>query len=145
MALVLSGSSQIVNFLKTNLFSWIPDWFNLTRGSAERNAPSIEITMWILGFIFVSIIGPLTEELYFRGYLLPRLTKLGKWAPLVNVTLFIIYHFWQPQYLVTMIIAMLPLVYIVWWKKNVYLGVGVHCFLNIFGMAMDLLQRLKQG
>ena len=142
LALVMVGGSQIVDFLGTNLFSWIPDWFNLSRGSVEQNAPSIEISMWILGLIFIAIIGPLTEELYFRGYLLPRLSKLGKWAPLVNVSLFILYHFWQPQTLVTGIIAMLPLVYIVWWKKNVYLSVGLHCFINTFGWVMDLLQRL---
>jgi membrane protease YdiL (CAAX protease family) len=53
--------------------------------------------MWILGFIFVAIIGPLAEELNFRGYLLPILSKLGKWAPLVNFSLFILYYFWQPN------------------------------------------------
>ncbi len=142
LVLIIFGGSQIVNFLETNLFSWIPDWFKLSRGGVEQNAPSIERTMWILGLIFIAIIGPLTEELYFRGYLLPRLTKLGKWAPLVNVTLFMLYHFWQPQAFVTGIIAMLPLVYIVWWKKNVYLTIGVHLFINTFGWVMDLLQRL---
>ena len=140
--LIFLGSSPIMDFLRTTLFSWIPDWFYLTRGSVEQNAPSIEITMWILGFVFMAIIGPLVEELYFRGYLLPRLSKLGKWAPLVNVTLFIIYHFWQPNVLVTMIIAMLPLIYFVWWKKNIYLGIGVHCFSNSFAMITDLLERL---
>ena len=141
IVVIMVNGTQISNFLQTNLFSWIPDWFYLSRGSVEQNAPSIETSMWILGLLFLAIIGPLAEELYFRGYLLPRLSKLRKWAPLVNVSLFILYHFWQPQALVTGIIAMLPLVYIVWWKKNIYLSIGMHCFINTFGWVMDLLQR----
>ncbi|MFD1537220.1 CPBP family glutamic-type intramembrane protease [Nonomuraea guangzhouensis] len=27
---------------------------------------------------------PIIEELYFRGFLLPRLSRLGRWAPVVN-------------------------------------------------------------
>ena len=142
MVLIYFGSSHFMDFLDSKVFSWIPDWFKLNRGCVGQNVPAIERTMWILGLIFIALIGPLTEELYFRGYLLPRLSKLGKWAPLVNVTLFMLYHFWQPQTFVIGIIAMLPLVYIVWWKKNVYLTIGLHLFINTFGWVMDLLQRL---
>jgi AcrR family transcriptional regulator len=36
------------------------------------------------------------EELYFRGYLLPRISRFGGWAPVINCCLFALYHFWQP-------------------------------------------------
>jgi uncharacterized protein len=36
-------------------------------------------------------VGPITEELCFRGHLLPRMGQLGRWAPLVNVFLFSLY------------------------------------------------------
>lgn len=142
LVFIILNTTQITNFLDTNLFFWIPDWFYLDRGNIEQNAPLIEITMWILGFIFIGIIGPLTEELYFRGYLLPRLSKFGIWAPLLNSTLFLLYHLWQPSFFVTAFIGGLPWMYIVWWKKNVYFSIGLHCFLNTFGLVMDLLQRL---
>jgi len=142
IVLIFLGSSKFMDFLDTNLFFWIPDWFKLSRGSIEQNIPSVEFAMWTLGLIIIAIIGPMAEELYFRGYLLPRLSKLGKWAPLVNVSLFILYHYWQPQAFVIGIVAMLPLVYIVWWKKNVYLTIGLHIFINTFGWVMDLSQRL---
>jgi hypothetical protein len=141
MTLFVFGS-QLAELLRTHLFSWIPDWFYLNTGSAEQNGPFIETTIMILGLVFAGFIGPLTEELYFRGYLLPRLSRYGKWAPLLNVVLFIAYHFWQPHYLLTGIIATLPLVYFVWWKKNIYLGIGVHCFLNTFGWVVALVQKL---
>jgi membrane protease YdiL (CAAX protease family) len=145
VVLIFFSSTSLMDYLDTHLFAWIPDWFKLSRGSAQQHGPAIESTMWILGLIIIAIIGPLSEELYFRGYLLPRLTQLGKWAPLVNVSLFILYHFWQPQAFVTGIVAMLPLVYIVWWKRNVYLTIGLHIFINTFGWANDLAQRLASS
>jgi hypothetical protein len=36
------------------------------------------------------------EEYYFRGYLLPRLSRFGSLAPVINVALFSLYHFFTP-------------------------------------------------
>ena len=38
----------------------------------------------------------MVEEMYFHGYLLPRISRLGAWAPLVNTVLFSLYHFFTP-------------------------------------------------
>ena len=56
------------------------------------------------------MIGPAVEELYFRGYLLPRMRYLG-------------------------IIGFAPTVYAVNRWRNVPLGMVVHCTLNIIGVA----------
>ena len=138
----LGIGEQSATFFRAHVFFWIPDWFLLDRGVAEQNGPFVETTMWVFGLIFIGLIGPLTEELYFRGYLLPRLSRFGKWAPLLHVVLFSAYHFWQPHYCVITVISMLPFVYFVWWKKNMYLGIGVHCFLNTFGWLVELIQRV---
>ena len=97
LGLFFSGSSSFMDFLDTNLLAWIPDWFKLNVGTVEQNGPFVENAMLILGWMVIGVIAPATEELYFRGYLLPRLSKLGIWAPLVNVALFMLYHFWQPH------------------------------------------------
>jgi len=138
----LGIGAQSAEFLRAHIFFWVPDWFLLDRGVPEDNGPFIETTMWVCGLVFIGLIGPLTEELYFRGYLLPRLSRFTKWAPLLHVVLFSAYHFWQPHYCVITVIAMLPFVYCVWWKKNIYLGIGVHCVLNTLGWLMELIQRL---
>lgn len=140
MLAVVFGSN-ITGFVDSKFFYWIPDWYYLSRGTVEQNSKTIEISMWILAFSFNALIAPITEELYFRGYLLPRLSKFGLFAPLLNVFLFMLYHFWQPQGLIIMTIAFLPLIYFVWWKRNIYLSIGLHCFINIFGLTIDLLQR----
>ena len=138
----LGIGAQSAEFLRAQVFFWVPDWFLLDRGVPQDNGPFIEMTMWVFGLIFIGLGGPLTEELYFRGYLLPRLGRLRNWAPLLNVVLFSAYHFWQPHYCLITVIAMLPLVYWVWWKRNVYLAIGVHCCLNTFGWLTELIQRL---
>ena len=38
----------------------------------------------------------MVEEMFFRGYLLPRISRLGAWAPLVNTVLFSLYHLFTP-------------------------------------------------
>ena len=88
----------------------------------------------ILGIIFNGLLGPFVEELYFRGFLLPRMNLLGKFAPLVNAVFFSIYHFFSPWENITRIIALTPLVYTVWHKKNIRIGIFVHCGMNTLSM-----------
>lgn len=82
------------------------------------------------------LLGPVVEELYFRGYLLPRMERMGRWAPLVNVTLFSLYHFWSPWQVMARIVGLGPTVYAVRWKRNVYLGIVVHCALNTLSVLI---------
>jgi uncharacterized protein len=49
------------------------------------------------------------EELYFRGYLLPRLYRFGIWAPLINISLFSLYHYWTPWGVLSRIVMLLPM------------------------------------
>lgn len=69
---------------------------------------------------------PLIEELYFRGFLLPRLPQLGRWAPVVNTVLFSVYHFWSPWGALSRVIFFLPGPVLVWWKKDLRLSIGMH-------------------
>ncbi|MFL5778229.1 MAG: CPBP family intramembrane glutamic endopeptidase [Chloroflexota bacterium] len=120
------------------LFGWLPDWFvrpvDVDRiGDYSRGAWLLTLALYLAlnGFI-----GPIVEELYFRGYLLPRMSRLGRWAPLVNVSLFSLYHFWSPWQIVGRILGFGPTVYAVWWKRNIYLGMVVHCTLNTLGVLI---------
>lgn len=69
---------------------------------------------------------PIIEELYFRGFLLPRLPQLGRWAPVVNTALFSLYHFWSPWVILSRVIFFLPGPWLVWWKKDLRLSIGMH-------------------
>lgn len=77
----------------------------------------------------------MTEELDFRGYLLPRMSQFGRWAPLLNVVLFSLYHFWSPWQFFSRVAGVTPFAYAVWRKENVYLGMIVHGLLNTISVA----------
>jgi membrane protease YdiL (CAAX protease family) len=120
------------------LFGWLPGWF--VAPIAIDSIAGYGVGAWAVTLVaYLAIngfLGPIVEELYFRGYLLPRMERLGRWAPLVNVTLFSLYHFWSPWQFVARILALAPTVYAVRWKRNVYLGMVVHCSGNILGVLL---------
>jgi hypothetical protein len=124
--------------LIASLFAWIPEWF-IRPIDPERVGDSSAGAWYVTlaaFFVLNGLVGPIVEELYFRGYLLPRMQGLGRWAPLVNVSLFSLYHFWSPWQIVARILAIGPMVYAVQWKRNVYLGMVVHCTLNTISVAL---------
>lgn len=69
---------------------------------------------------------PLIEELYFRGFLLPRISHLGWGAPVLNTVLFSVYHFWTPWAVLSRIIFMFPAVWLVWRKQDIRISIGMH-------------------
>jgi CAAX protease family protein len=121
-----------------SLFGWLPDWFVRPIdpdhvGDYSRGAWLVTLAAY---FVLNGFVGPVVEELYFRGYLLPRMEWMGGWAPLVNVSLFSLYHFWSPWQVLGRILALGPTVYAVRWKENVYLGMVVHCTGNTLGIIL---------
>jgi membrane protease YdiL (CAAX protease family) len=113
-----------------NAFNFIPEWFRID----ELNIAAmkyLKLTL-ALNLLFNGFFGPLVEEIYFRGFLLPRMKIFGKLAPLINVILFSVYHFNTPWAIISRILATTPLVYSVWKNENIKIGIIVHCGLNIF-------------
>jgi hypothetical protein len=121
--------------IRDGLFGWLPGWFRElvdTDAIGEYSAFAWGVTL--VAYVALNVfIGPVVEELYFRGYLLPRMTSMGRWAPLVNTTLFSLYHFWTPWAFISRIGGVAPFAYAVWWKRNIFLGMAVHVLLNAVG------------
>ena len=93
------------------VFDWVPEWFRLDRFDLGNVSKGMACLMLILGFLLNGVFGPYVEELYFRGFLLPRMNRLRKAAPLVNVVLFSIYHLFTPWQNITRTVALTPMVY----------------------------------
>jgi membrane protease YdiL (CAAX protease family) len=121
--------------LRNSYFAWLPEWFFLNYNLGECSRPVLLATC-IMGFVFNGIAGPVVEELYFRGYLLPRISRLKYWAPPLHVLLFSVYHFFSPWRNLERILALLPGAYVILWKKNIYMGMIPHCLLNSTGMLL---------
>jgi uncharacterized protein len=125
--------TPVDNFLIKTVFSWLPAWFipsNWLMNIDQYSKANLVVVMTLYAVANV-FMGPVVEELYFRGYLLPRLSHLKGWAPLINTVLFSLYHFFSPWQQLSRILGLLPMVYVVAWKRNIYLGIIIHCLLNL--------------
>lgn len=132
------------------LLFWLPDLFQPTALAVTPTAlagypRAVLLAGWAGALLLNGIGGPLVEEYYFRGYLMPRMPALGRWAPLVNVVLFSLYHFFSPWQNVSRVLALVPLVYVVWWKQDIRISILTHCTINIGSMLMLLPLILQAG
>lgn len=120
--------------IRINLFIAWPAWLNLS-GLAQHPTQYSSSILWTIVALsaVLNIVVPVVEELYFRSFLLPRLPASQRWAPLLSAVLFSLYHFWLPWDVIGRIISLLPVVYVVQWKRNVYVSIVVHCLLNLIG------------
>ena len=89
-------------------------------------SPAFFWLMWIASFPALMLAGGIVQEYYFRGYLLPRMPKVGVATPIVNAFLFSVFHFTSPWG----IIARLPFVLIfslmAWWRKSINIAIWIH-------------------
>ena len=139
LAFVGFGVHQVIEpGLIDRFFGWLPEWF--IKPIHPDHIRDYATSAWIItiaAYIAINgLLGPIVEELYFRGFLLPRMDRLGRWAALVNVSLFSFYHLWSPWQLVARILGFGPTVYAVRRTRNVYLGMVVHCGLNTLAVSL---------
>jgi membrane protease YdiL (CAAX protease family) len=130
-------------YLAENFFSWLPDWFAIL--SVEQFSGFAKPAL-VTTFIFVVIVnwflGPIIEDIYFRGYLLPRLPKNSKWMPMISTALFSLYHFWVPWAFLSRLIAFYPITFVTWKRQNLYFNFAAHLSLNIVGGLLLWIQIL---
>lgn len=132
------------NFLMINsVFKFVPDFlYSTTFVEQLATFPKWIIALTcIVNLIFNGLIGPIVEELYFRGYLMSRMERFGKATPFIIAVLFSVYHLFTPWENITRIIAVAPYHYYVWKDKNLYIGILVHCACNMVG-AISLFSLL---
>jgi uncharacterized protein len=139
---VLSG--PVTNYLETKVFAWVPGWFMVDIGLEGGGFTKSALLIVNLASVLVFVIGiPIVEEMYFRGYLLPRISYLGGWAIVVNSVLFALYHFYTPWVFVTRMLITLPLAYVAYRKQNIIPGIVVHIIANSVDVIMGFLYILN--
>jgi len=122
------------------LFDWIPPDFILDMGLEKDFSKSSLIITYASFLIFFVLVVPTIEEFYFRGFLLPRMpSRLKGWTEIVHSGLFALYHAWTPWMFIIRTFAVLPLIYAVKRKQNVYIGIIAHCLLNSIDFFIGLI------
>ena len=123
------------------LFSWVPERYLVGQGlgiqTAEYPRSAVLVTL-LVGLVVSGVAAAAVEEYYFRGYLLPRISRLGAWAPVFNTVLFALYHLWTPWQAISRIASILPAAYVVQRTRNFRIYLWVHCALNTSGILLTL-------
>lgn len=128
MLVVSTALIPLDNFVFNKFFTWIP--YEGAGGSAttylDGYSRSLKVITMLICLPLTGFILPLIEELYFRGFLLPRISYLRSGAPILNTILFAIYHMWTPWTVLSKVIFVFPAVWLVWRKHDIRLSIGMH-------------------
>lgn len=126
VGIIFTLMKPVDSALQQTLFAWMP---TLESGLTADYSRTALIWTWALVAVFGVFVGPIVEEFYFRGFLLPRMEYAGKWAPVLHSLLFALYHVWTPWQFITRTFGMLPMVYAVK-RRNLYVTIVVHVLVN---------------
>lgn len=148
----LSGFAGVVSItiapLENSLFAplsdkiaqTMPQYFNWNNIEyLKQYSKEILLATCILYFICNVIIGPIIEELFFRGYLTSKMSRFGNFAPLIITVLFSLYHFWLPFNNLFRICAFFPAAWMAWKKKNIYIIIVFHCLCNLLSTVSFII------
>ena len=141
--ILMMGTTPLSNLLTEGVFSWLPDWMFLEEQTQYQiyNKSALLVTFG-LQLVLTGVALPWVEELYFRDYLLPRLSRYGKRAPFLGGLLFGLYHVWQLFSFPTVFLLGMALGYVVWWKRDIRISIGLHVFANALTRSMFLIAAL---
>jgi membrane protease YdiL (CAAX protease family) len=86
----------------------------------------------------------LTEELYFRAWMMPKLSRYGAWGWIMNGIFFALYHTFQIWLLPTLLVTSLFFAFIFYHSKSIWPCFAAHLvgnlFLSILGILMLIMR-----
>ena len=134
-------TKPIAGRLQAWAFSLIGDTFDIAGYlvNPAKYSKNILIITWALALISTSTFLPFMEEVYFRGYLLPRISRYGFIAPVIGAVLFSVYHFFSFWLIPIRIIATFPMIFLVWKYKDIRIGIYAHIALNLIGDSITAI------
>jgi membrane protease YdiL (CAAX protease family) len=133
--------SPVAPALAQQVFGWLPSYL-LPTAPGLGALTAITLVTALLTLALDGAFNPIVEELYFRGFLLPRLARWGWFAPLISALLFALQHYWQPYNYLLIFLLVLPETLVVRWKRNVRFSILCHCFANSLGVVLTLVALL---
>jgi membrane protease YdiL (CAAX protease family) len=121
-------------WLANHVLAWMPDsllQFAVVEDDGEKIAGAELVLFIVVALAFNGIAGPIAEELYFRGHLLPSLERYGRLAPAINTFLFAIYHFFSPWRYPAIVIGFLPITWLARRERSVLVSIAAHMTINV--------------
>lgn len=128
-ALGLSAPDYMPFFLNPKINPAEADPAILSPGFDLKGKYNIIILMAVTLFLNI-----LSEELYFRAWMLPKLSKYGSWSWVINGILFAFYHSFQIWLLPSILIASLSFAFIFYKTKSIWPIFATHLLLNTLNL-----------
>ena len=95
---------------------------------------------WLIPVIFITLIlNILTEELFFRAWLLPKMSNYGKLSWVLNGSLFAFYHTFQLWLFPQILPISLFMAFVVYKSKSIWPAFVIHMLVNtmtVIGLVM---------
>ena len=137
-AVIFVVLEPITLWLETNLVG-----VNVLAKYQVTGGPEAVGTVLIAHIVLTGILVPITEELCFRGHLLPRMpSQFGRLRPAAHSLLFSVYHFDTPWMIPVRTLGLLPLIYVTFHTRSVRPGIVAHCLVNLANFADDVASRI---
>ncbi|HEY2668929.1 MAG TPA: CPBP family intramembrane glutamic endopeptidase [Rugosimonospora sp.] len=144
VALAIAVAWQPVgNALGAPLAGLFPDWMLPTYDETVGFPRAAVVAVLLVSLLIDGTISPIVEELYFRGYLLPRLPLAGWQAVPVSAALFAVQHYWQPYNWMLIFVLEVLLTTLVRRSRSFRFGMVMHVLANCFGILVTLISVLS--
>ncbi|MBN1887362.1 MAG: CPBP family intramembrane metalloprotease [Thermoflexales bacterium] len=86
----------------------------------------------------------LTEEFYFRAWMLPKLARYGEWSWVFNGVLFAFYHTFQLWLLPVLLVNSLGFAFVFYRSKSVWPPLAAHLIGNFFLGILSILMLMAR-
>ncbi|MGG5329414.1 CPBP family intramembrane glutamic endopeptidase [Enterococcus sp. AZ163] len=128
----------IEELIKNSFFSFVPTEYIMGSYHVYDFSKDKVMMTAVIGIIANGIIAPISEELYFRGYLLPHIQLTDFKSALLSSVLFSAYHFYSPWYFFSRVLMMIPLYYWVIKRRNIRFSIFAHLIANMITSTVFL-------
>jgi uncharacterized protein len=140
LVLVAVSIAVLDEWLADTVFPWLPEAIGsmaTIEGDDDPLSAGALVALVVLFFLANGVVGPVTEELYFRGHLLPRIDRLGRGAPVLDTALFTIYHLHTPWRWPVIFLGFLPICTAAWRRRSLSVSMVAHLIVNnVFVLMM---------
>ena len=93
----------------------------------------------LLLFGLALLLNVLTEELYFRAWMLPKLSRFGAWSWVLNGALFAFYHTFQLWLLPVLLVSSLLFAFICYRSKSIWPSLVAHLIGNFLLSILSIM------
>ena len=139
-AFIAPIENQVFAGIRSDLLQHLPSGFDWTNYEyLKAFSRPVRMITCVYYAAFNVLVAPITEELFFRGYLTSHYEKQTPFTPIIITVLFSLYHLWLPFNNLFRIFAFAPAAYMAYKKKNIYVSICFHCLCNLFSTLNFML------